>query len=75
VLVEEQGQTTMADDDSDSDEARTLRLLRAAPGHWPGPSPGTSSPLDCLSSVSAYRIAFAPRAARAARAAPRSGSI
>jgi len=30
VLVEEQGQTTMADDDSDSDEARTLRPLQAA---------------------------------------------
>jgi hypothetical protein len=22
--------------------------LQAAPGQWPGPSPGTSSPLDCL---------------------------
>ena len=30
VLVEEQGQTYMADDDSDSDEARTLRPLQAA---------------------------------------------
>jgi len=27
VLVEEQGQTYMADDDADSDEARTLRPL------------------------------------------------
>ena len=30
VLVEEQGQTQMADDDADSDEARTLRPLQAA---------------------------------------------
>jgi len=30
VLVEEQSQTTMADDDSDSDEARVLRPLQAA---------------------------------------------
>jgi len=30
VLVEEQGQTCMADDDSDSDEARVLRPLQAA---------------------------------------------
>ena len=33
VFVEEQGQTTMADDDSDPDEARTLRPLQAAA--WP----------------------------------------
>ena len=30
VLVEDQGQTYMADDDSDSDEARVLRPLQAA---------------------------------------------
>ena len=36
--------------------------LQAAPGQWPGPSPGTNSPLDCLSPGSAYRIAFGPRA-------------
>ena len=30
VLIEEQGQTYMADNDSDSDEARTLRPLQAA---------------------------------------------
>jgi len=46
VLVEEQGQTYMADNDNDndndSDEARTLRLLQAAAG--------------------TYRIAFGPRA-------------
>ena len=30
VLVEEQGQTYMADDDADSDESRTLRPLQAA---------------------------------------------
>jgi len=30
VLVEEQGQTCMADDDADSDEARVLRPLQAA---------------------------------------------
>ena len=33
VLIEEQGQTTMADNDSDSDEARALRPLQAAA--WP----------------------------------------
>ena len=27
--------------------------LQAAPGQWPGPSPGTNSPLDCLCSGSA----------------------
>ena len=54
----------MADNDSDSDEARALRPLQAAawPGQWPGPSPGTNSPLDCLCPGSAYRIAFGPRA-------------
>ncbi len=36
--------------------------LQAAPGQWPGPSPGTNSPLDCLRPDSAYRIAFGPRA-------------
>ncbi|MDP1900728.1 MAG: transposase [Rubrivivax sp.] len=36
--------------------------LQAAPGQWPGPSPGTSSPLDCLCPGSAYRIAFGGRA-------------
>jgi len=30
VLVKEQVQTTMADDDSDSDEARVVRPLQAA---------------------------------------------
>ena len=30
VLVEEQGQTYIADDDGDSDEARALRPLQAA---------------------------------------------
>ena len=34
--------------------------LQAAPGQWPGPSPGTDSPLDCLCPSSAYRIAFGP---------------
>ena len=36
--------------------------LQAAPGQWPGPSPGTNSPLDCSCPGSAYRIAFGPRA-------------
>jgi hypothetical protein len=26
----------------------TDQALQAAPGQWPGPSPGTDSPLDCL---------------------------
>ena len=52
----------MADSDGDSDEARALRPLQAAPGQWPGPLPGTNSPLDCLCPGSAYRIAFGPRA-------------
>lgn len=30
VLVEEQGQTYLADNDADSDDARTLRPLQAA---------------------------------------------
>jgi len=38
--------------------------LQAAPGQWPGPSPGTSSPPDCPCPGSAYRIAFGPRAGR-----------
>ena len=40
--------------------------LQAAPGQWPGPSPGTNSPLDCLCPGSAYRIAFGPRAGQKA---------
>jgi len=48
ALVEVEGHTCMADADADSDEARVLRPLQAAPGQWPGPSPGTNSPLDCL---------------------------
>ena len=62
VLVEEEGSTYMADNDGDSDEARALRPLQAAPGQRPGPSPGTNSPLDCLCPGSAYRIAFGARA-------------
>ena len=71
VLVEEQGQAYLADTDADSDEARALRPLQAAgwpcrprlaSGQWPGASPGTNSPLDCLCPGSAYRIAFGPRA-------------
>ena len=34
VLVEEQGQTNMADDDSDSDKTRTLRLTHPTSGCW-----------------------------------------
>ena len=63
------GQTWLADPDTDSEEARTLRplqaaavTLQAAPGQWPGHSPGTNSPLDCLCPNSAYRTAFGPRA-------------
>ena len=55
VLVEDMGQTWLAEPDADGEEARTLRplqaaaiTLQAAPGQWPGPSPGTNSPLDCL---------------------------
>ena len=48
VLDEEEGSTYMADNDGDSDEARALRPLQAAPDQWPGPLPGTNSPLDCL---------------------------
>jgi hypothetical protein len=36
--------------------------LQAAPGQWPGPSPGTNSPPDCLCPGSAYRIGLGPRA-------------
>ena len=69
VLEEDMGQTYLAEPDAESDEARMLRslqaaavTLQAAPGQWPGPSPGTNSPLDCLCPGSAYRIAFGPRA-------------
>ncbi len=69
VLVEDMGQTSLAGPDADGEKARTLRplqaaaiTLQAAPGQWPGPSPGTNSPLDCLCPGSAYRIAFGPRA-------------
>ena len=55
VLVEDMGQTWLAEPDADGEEARTLRplqaaaiTLQAAPGQWPGPSPDTNSPLDCL---------------------------
>ena len=68
VLEEDMGQTYLAEPDAESDEARMLRslqaaavTLQAAPGQWPGPSPGTNSPLDCLRPGSAYRIAFGPR--------------
>ena len=62
VLVEEEGSTYVADNDGDSDQARTLRPLQAAPGQWPGPSSAANSPLECLCPGSAYRIAFGPRA-------------
>jgi hypothetical protein len=69
VLVEDMGQTYLAEPDADGEESRTLGprqaaaiTLQAAPGQWPGPSPGTSSPPDCLCPGSAYRIAFGPRA-------------
>ena len=62
VLVEEQGQTHMADDDADSARgsraqavAGSRLALQAAPGQWPDPSPGTNSPPDCLSPGSAPR--------------------
>ena len=44
VLVEKEGLTYMADNDGDSDQARTLRPLQAAPGQRPGPSPGPPCP-------------------------------
>ncbi|MCE2692522.1 MAG: hypothetical protein LW862_22440, partial [Rubrivivax sp.] len=69
VLVEDMGQIYLAEPDTEGEESRTLRplqaaaiTLQAAPGQWPGPSPGTNSPLDCLCPGSAYRIAFGPRA-------------
>jgi hypothetical protein len=69
VLVEDMGQTYLAEPDTDGEESRTLRplqaaaiTLQAAPGQWPGPSPGTNTPLECLCPGSAYRIAFGPRA-------------
>ena len=71
VLVKAQGQTTLANNDSDTDEARTRRPLQAVPGQWPGPSPGTNSRLDCLSPGSAYRIAFGPRAGQKVLTLPR----
>jgi hypothetical protein len=61
-VVEEEDSTYMADNDGDSDEARTVRPLQASSGPWPSPSPGTYGPLDCLCPGSAYRISFGPRA-------------
>ena len=52
VLVEEEGSTYMADNDGDSDEARTLRPLQAAAGRC--------RPLQAAACT--YRIAFGPRA-------------
>jgi hypothetical protein len=46
VLVEEEGSTYIANNDSDSDEARTLGPLQAAPGRWPLPVPGLVA--DCV---------------------------
>jgi hypothetical protein len=69
VLVQDMGQAWLAEPDADSQEAPTLQplqaaalTLQAAPGQWPGPSPGTDRPADCLCPGSAYRIAFGPRA-------------
>jgi hypothetical protein len=69
VLIEEMGQSYLAEPDDDGEAARTLKAaagrghaLQAAPGQWPGPSPGTNSPPDCSCPGSAYRIAFGPRA-------------
>jgi hypothetical protein len=47
VLVEVEGSTSIANNDSASDEARTLRPLQAAPCQGPGPWQGTNSPLHC----------------------------
>ena len=38
--------------------ARPRGPLQGAPGQWPGPSPGTSSPLDCLCPGSAAVCVF-----------------
>ena len=61
VLVEDMGQTWLAEPDVDGEEARALRplqaaaiTLQAAPGQWPGPSTGTNNPLDSLCPGSAF---------------------
>ena len=43
VLVEDMGQTYLAEPNADGEEGRTLRALQAASAQWPGPSPGTNS--------------------------------
>ena len=51
VLVEAQGSTYMADSDSDSDEARTLRPLQAAAcarARGPGLRQAQTVRMDCL---------------------------
>ena len=65
VLIEEQGQTCMADDDSDSDAARTLRPLQAAA--WPcrprrasGPAPRQAQTVHWSVCVRARLIASPP---------------
>ena len=64
VLIEEQGQTYIADNDGDSDEARTLRPLQSAAcarARGPGLRQAQTIRMDCLCPGSAYRIAFGPR--------------
>ena len=55
LLVEEEGSTYMADNDGDSDKARSLRPLQAAPGrslamavHWTANVPLTPAPRQAL---------------------------
>ena len=52
VWAEVEGSTSIANNDSDSDEARTLRPLQAAPGLGPGPS-GKAQTVHCTVRVRA----------------------
>ena len=67
VLVEEQGQTYMADDDADSDEGRTLRPLQAAActsTHL------VMSPLEFMQRLAARATEGRPTGARATPQSP-----
>ena len=63
VLVEEEGSTYIADNDGDSDEARTLRPLQAAacilpccgPGSWRSRGPGSAKAMCEISSLATSR--------------------
>ncbi len=51
VLIEEKGQTYLAEPDADGDEARTLRLLHSIPGARPVQLTRTSTSIPANASA------------------------